>query len=152
MNPTLTLILGCLALTANAHAHGGASGKDGRQPATPADLLAKFDKNGDGMLDATELAALTSEERASLGQHGQHHGHPGRGKGGPGPGGRGVGRGAEAGRGKDAPGGKGGPAGKGDGPAVDAGRGKDGPAGKGDGRGADAGRGNAGGRAKGKAN
>jgi hypothetical protein len=81
MNPTLTLILGCLALAANAHAHGGANGKDGRQPATPADLLAKFDKNGDGMLDASELAALTSEERATLGQHGQHHGHPGRGKG-----------------------------------------------------------------------
>lgn len=96
MNLTLTLILGCLALAANAPAHGGANGKDGRQSATPADLLSKFDKNGDGMLDASELAALTSEKRASLGQHGQHHGHPGRGKGGPGPAGKGDGPAVES--------------------------------------------------------
>jgi len=119
MNKALTILLGCLALAATAHAQGAAKGKGDNQPDTPADLLAKYDKNGDGMLDASELAALTSADRAALEQHRRHHGHHGRGKGGPGPGG--------PGRGKGGPG----PGGKGDGRGDDAGRGKDGPGGKG---------------------
>jgi len=152
MNKALTILLGCLALAATAHAQGAAKGKGDNQADTPAELLAKYDKNRDGMLDASELAALTSQDRAALEQHRRHHGHPGRGKGGPGPGGKGGpgGKDDDAGRRKDGPGGKGGPGpgGKGD----DAGRRKDGPGGKGDGRGGDAGRGNDNGRGKGKAN
>ena len=115
MNKALTILLGCLALAATAHAQGAAKGKGDNQPDTPADLLAKYDKNGDGMLDASELAALTSADRATLEQHRRHHGHPGRGKGGPGPGGKDDGRGDDAGRGKGGPGpgGKGAPGGKG---------------------------------------
>ncbi len=122
MTKALTILLCCLALAATVHAHGGAEGKNGNRADTPADLLAKYDKNGDGMLDATELATLTSEDRASLDRHRIHHGHPGRGKG--------FGRADDAGRGKDVPDvqgegrGKGGPGGKGVGRADDAGRGK----------------------------
>ncbi len=136
MNKALPILFGCLALAATAHAQIGAKGNDGKQPDTPAELLAKYDKDGDGKLDAAELAALTSDDRATLDRH---HGHPGRGKGGPGPGGPGrgkggpgpggkaeLGRGDEVGRGKDAPGrGKGG-LGRGD----EVGRDKDAPDGK----------------------
>ncbi|MEY4445702.1 MAG: hypothetical protein RL444_815 [Verrucomicrobiota bacterium] len=83
MNKALTILLGCLALAATAHAQGAAKGKGDNQADTPAELLAKYDKNRDGMLDASELAALTSEDRAALEQHRRHHGHHGRGKGGP---------------------------------------------------------------------
>ena len=115
MTKALTILLGCLALAATAHAQGTDKGKGGNQPDTPADLLAKYDKNGDGVLDVTELAALTAEDRAALDRHRRHHGHPGRGKGAPGPGG--------PGRGKGGPG----PGGKDDGRGDDAGRGKGGP-------------------------
>ncbi len=157
MTKALTILLGCLALAATVHAHPGAHGKDGKQGDTPADLLAKYDKNGDGKLDESELTALTSEDRAALDRHRRHHGHPGRGdgdgRGKGGPGGKGDGRGDDAGRGKggpgkggsSGPGGKGAPSGKGDGRGDDAGRGKD------NGRGNDKGHGNDSGRGKGKA-
>ncbi len=129
MTKALTILLGCLALAVTVHAHPGAQGKDGNHADTPADLLAKYDKNGDGKLDASELAALTSADRAALDRHRRHHGHPGRGDG--------DGQGDGKGRGKGGPGkgGPSGPGGKGDGRGDDAGRDKDGPDGKGEGRG-----------------
>ncbi len=74
MTKALTILLGCLALAATVHAHPGAQGKDGNQGDTPADLLAKYDKNGDGKLDESELTALTSEDRAALDRHRFHLG------------------------------------------------------------------------------
>lgn len=125
MIKALKILLGCLALTATVHAHGGAKGKGGNQAEIPADLLAKYDKDADGKLDVSELAALTSEDRASLGRQRRHHGRPGRGDG--------DARGD--GRGKGGPGGKGAPGVKGDVRGDDAGRGKDNGRGKDDGRG-----------------
>lgn len=80
MIKALTILLGLLAMTATADAHGG-KGKGGRQPDAPADLLAKYDKNRDGKLDEAELATLTPEDRAALEQHRKQHRRHGKGKG-----------------------------------------------------------------------
>lgn len=75
MIKTLAITLGILAMAipASAHPKGKGGGRRGGQP--PAELVAKYDKNGDGTLDEAERAAVSDEDRAKLG------GHHGKGKG-----------------------------------------------------------------------
>jgi hypothetical protein len=93
MIKTLAITLGILALAipASAHPKGKGGGKRGEptaeQKATRAELVAKYDKNGDGQLDEAERAAVSDEDRAKLG------GHHGKGKGKGGGKGRGNGKG-----------------------------------------------------------
>jgi hypothetical protein len=84
MIKTLAITLGILAMAipANAHPKGKGGGRRGEptaeQKAARAELVAKYDKNGDGTLDEAERAAVSDEDRAKLG--GGHHGK-GKGKG-----------------------------------------------------------------------
>jgi hypothetical protein len=80
MIKTLAITLGILAMAIPANAHGKGRGKGGgrRGGQPPAELVAKYDKNGDGKLDEAERAAVPEEDRAKLGgRHGK-----GKGKGG----------------------------------------------------------------------
>lgn len=106
MIKTLAITLGILAMAipANANPKGKGAGKRGEptpeQKAARAELVAKYDKNGDGKLDKPERAAVSDEDRARFGgHHGKRHG---KGKGeGPGKGrGKGKGEGPGKGRGK----------------------------------------------------
>jgi hypothetical protein len=105
MIKTMAITLGILAMAnlAIANPKGKGAGKRGATPeqkAARAELVAKYDKNGDGKLDKAERAAVSDEDRARFGgHHGKKHG---KGKGeGPGKGrGKGKGEGPGKGRGK----------------------------------------------------
>jgi hypothetical protein len=104
MIKTLAITLGILAMAipANANPNGKGTGKRGEptaeQKAARAELVAKYDKNGDGKLDKPERAAVSDEDRVKFGgHHGKRHG---KGKGeGPAKG-RGKGKGEGPGKGK----------------------------------------------------
>jgi hypothetical protein len=71
------LAISALALTANAEdapkGKGEGKGK-GKRGEVPAELLKKYDKNGDGKLDDQERAAISAEDRAKMGGKGKGKG------------------------------------------------------------------------------
>jgi hypothetical protein len=95
----LAITLGTLALAIPADARGKGKGKGGgkRGVQVPAELVAKYDTNGDGKLDKQERAAISDEDRANFGKgHGKGKGNgKGKGKGN----GKGNGKGKGQGRG-----------------------------------------------------
>ena len=69
MNKTLVIILGlsALVLTASAADEAKDKGKGkGKGGEAHAELVKKYDKNGDGTLDKAERAAMSDEDKAKL--------------------------------------------------------------------------------------
>lgn len=76
MNKTLVTILGIAALVITVNAEDAAKGKEGgkgkgKRGEPSAEMIKKYDKNGDGKLDEAERATISAEDRAKMGGKGK---------------------------------------------------------------------------------
>lgn len=76
MNKTLVTVLGIAALVFTVNAEDAAKGKGGgkgkgKRGEPSAEMIEKYDKNGDGKLDSQERGAISAEDRAKMGGKGR---------------------------------------------------------------------------------